>query len=59
MTIPIFYYVNLYNLHHGHLPAPRGWRPLLTFHTMVLTGWFLVIAFAILQAFWTYWSTLL
>ncbi|MGW0515986.1 vitamin K epoxide reductase family protein [Crossiella sp. NPDC003009] len=58
VTIPIFYYVTLHNLHHGHLPAPRGWRGLLTFHTVVLTGWFLLIVIAVLQAFWTYWTTL-
>ncbi|MGO1049614.1 vitamin K epoxide reductase family protein [Crossiella sp. CA198] len=58
VTIPIFLYVTLHNLHHGHLPCPAGpRRTLLTFHTVVLTGWFTLILAGVLQAFWTYWST--
>ncbi|GAA2802379.1 vitamin K epoxide reductase family protein [Crossiella cryophila] len=58
VTIPIFLYVTLHNLHHGHLPCPAGVRRgLVTFHTVVLTGWFALILAGVLQAFWDYWIT--
>jgi len=63
VTIPIFWYTALHNLHHGHLPAPVGSRRASTmvikYHGVVLTLWYLAIALAVLQAFWTYWMTLL
>lgn len=52
VTIPIFFYVTVRNLR----PRARG---LLTYHTVVLTAWFLIILLAVLQAFWDYWITLL
>jgi uncharacterized membrane protein len=62
VTIPLFWYVTLHNA--GALAstsAPRL-RPAVTaarhLHGVVLTVWFLVIAAAILQRFWLYWSTL-
>ena len=32
---------------------------LTSFHGVVLTVWYLAIAIAVLEAFWTYWMTLL
>lgn len=63
ITIPMFWYTTLACLHHGHLPFPaRGRRlvqELIRYHGVVLTAWYLIIALAVLQAFWTYWMTLL
>lgn len=60
VTIPVFWYVTLHNLRHGHLPAPRRLVTVATtFHGVVLTVWYLAIAVAVLAAFWTYWMTLL
>ncbi|MBP2478873.1 putative membrane protein [Crossiella equi] len=63
VTIPLFWYVTLHNLHHQHLPIPSGCRStvdgLLRYHTVVLTVWYLMVVLAVLQAFWTYWTTLL
>lgn len=60
VTIPIFWYVTLHNLRHGHLPGPRRLVTVATtFHGVVLTVWYLAVAVAVLEAFWTYWMTLL
>ena len=60
VTIPIFWYVTLHNLHHGHIPSRgRVVAVLTSFHGVVLTIWFLAIAVAVLDAFWTYWMTFL
>jgi len=63
VMIPIFWYTTLHNLHHGHLPVPASWRPsvqlLVRYHTVVLIVWYLAVALAVLQAFWTYWITVL
>ncbi|MDR7300464.1 vitamin K epoxide reductase family protein [Haloactinomyces albus] len=62
VTIAIFAYTTLHNLEQGHLPA-GGARPavlgLIRFHTLVVVLWYLVIVALILQAFWSYWTTLL
>jgi uncharacterized membrane protein len=62
VTIPVFWYVTLRNL---DAPAPRLPTALARavavarrHHGVVLTAWFLMIAAAILQRFWLYWSTL-
>ncbi|MFC5288442.1 vitamin K epoxide reductase family protein [Actinokineospora guangxiensis] len=60
VTLPIFWYVTLHNLHEGHLPAPA--RPtglLVTYHGVVLTVWYLLIAVGVLEAFWFYWTSVL
>ena len=63
ITIPVFWYTTLACLSHGHLPVPtRGQhlvQGLIRYHGVVLTAWYLIIAVAVLQAFWTYWTTLL
>jgi uncharacterized membrane protein len=62
VAIPLFWYTTLHNLRAGHLPAgpltnvAAGAR---TYHSTVLTGWYLVIAALITQRFWDYWSTIL
>ncbi|MDP9842983.1 vitamin K epoxide reductase family protein [Streptosporangium lutulentum] len=63
VTIPIFFYVTLHNLHRRHLPLPAGGRRvaevLVGYHTVVVTVWFLSIVAVIGVRFWSYWSTLL
>jgi uncharacterized membrane protein len=60
VTLPIFWYVTLHNLHEGHLRAPaRLTGRLVAFHGVVLTVWFLLIGVAILEAFWFYWTSVL
>lgn len=63
VTIPIFWYVTLHNLRRGFLRAPQSWRHAVSVlsrnHTVVLTVWYLAIAFLVAQRFWDYWSTLL
>jgi uncharacterized membrane protein len=63
VTIPIFWYVTLHNLASVAPRLPRGPARMvslvMTFHGVVLTGWFLLIAGAILQRFWLYWNTFL
>lgn len=62
VTIATFWYTTLHNVDRGHLPAGPA-RPavlgLARVHSFVLVLWYLVIAALILQAFWSYWSTLL
>lgn len=61
VTIPMFWYTTLSTLGHGHLAAAA--RPvafhLARVHTVVLALWYVSIAVLILQAFWSYWTTLL
>nr|WP_232836013.1 vitamin K epoxide reductase family protein [Actinocorallia populi] len=60
VTIPLFWYVTLRNLHHGHLPGPRRAVQAVTgLHTLPLVLWFLTITTLIGIEFWSYWSTLL
>lgn len=58
VTIPIFWYTTLHNLDRGHLGTSGG-RVLVQFHSLVVVLWYLVIVGLILQAFWTYWTSLL
>jgi uncharacterized membrane protein len=59
VTIPIFWYTTLHNLRHGHIPASSRVVDVLTkYHGVVVTVWYLAIAIGVLQAFWTYWMTL-
>ena len=62
VTIPVFWYVTLRN---ADAIAPRSTAVLVRavavarqHHGVVLTVWFLMIAAAILQRFWLFWSTL-
>ena len=63
VTIPLFWYVTLHNLQTAMPLLPRRLaNPVGTarrFHGVILTGWFLLIAIAVLEEFWLYWSTLL
>ncbi|WP_211294181.1 vitamin K epoxide reductase family protein [Lentzea kentuckyensis] len=60
VMIPIFWYTTLHNLEQGHLPSPRrATATLADYHSVVLILWYLLIAGAVLQAFWFYWSTLI
>lgn len=62
VTIPLFLYTTLHNLAHAGFPSERvrGWiRAARSYHGVILTLWFLVIAGAIAVRFWDYWSTLL
>ena len=63
VTIPLFWYVTLHNLQTAKPLLPRRLaNPVGTarrFHGVILTGWFLLIAIAVLEEFWLYWSTLL
>ena len=62
VTIPVFWYVTLRNASAiGPRLAPglsRAVRAVRRHHGVVLTIWFLLIAAAVLQRFWLYWSTL-
>lgn len=58
VMIPVFWYTTLHNLAHGRLPLPAGAVEVLTrYHGVVVTVWYLVIAVLVLEAFWTYWMT--
>ncbi|KZF06399.1 vitamin K epoxide reductase family protein [Rhodococcus sp. BGS-1C] len=61
VTVPIFWYVTLRNLHRaGSTPALRQWSDaVLGNHSIPLTVWFLALITLIAQRFWPYWSTLL
>ncbi|MFY1683706.1 vitamin K epoxide reductase family protein [Micromonospora sp. WMMD730] len=58
VTIAIFWYVTLRNVHHEQLFTSRG-AVLLRYHTVVLTVWYLIIVALIGEQFWFYWRTLL
>jgi uncharacterized membrane protein len=58
VTIPIFWYVTLHNLRSGTGAWRRAGEILARYHSVVLIGWYTVIVFAVLQAFWSYWITL-
>jgi len=60
VTMPVFWYVTLYNLRQGHIKlSPKIGGFLQRHHGEILLVWFLVIAGLILNHFWYYWSTLL
>jgi uncharacterized membrane protein len=62
-TIPMFWYVTLYNLREGNLKLPKSLNSLSEFiqkhHGNILLVWFAILAGIILNHFWYYWSTLL
>lgn len=63
VTIPLFWYTTLHNIGAGYLAVPPGLQRAAAggrkYHGIVLTAWFLIIAAAIAERFWDYWSTLL
>ncbi|WP_053722140.1 vitamin K epoxide reductase family protein [Saccharothrix sp. NRRL B-16348] len=60
VTIPVFWYITVHNLGEGHLPAPRRLAALATgYHGVILTVWYAAIVLLVLQAFWSYWLSLL
>lgn len=63
ITIPVFWYITLYNLRERHLVLPAKLKPLSEFiqrhHGDVLIVWYLAIFAILIQRFWYYWSTLL
>lgn len=60
MTIPIFWYVLLYNLRARFIRLPAAWQGFNDFlqkhHLDILVLWFLVIAALILKRFWYYYG---
>ncbi|WP_323844937.1 vitamin K epoxide reductase family protein [Allosaccharopolyspora coralli] len=62
VMILIFWYTTLHTAQH-YLSLPPSIKKvtnkLAQYHTVVVTVWYLAIAGLILQAFWSYWSTLL
>lgn len=62
VSIPMFWYVSLYNLQAGHLRPPKKLNRATSFiqrhHGDLLILWFLIIIALILKRFWYYWSTL-
>ncbi len=63
VTIPLFWYVLLYNLRQKHIKV-SGWTSRLNEfiqknHANILVFWYLAIALVILVEFWYYWSTLI
>jgi len=63
ITIPIFWYVTVYNLKEGNVRLPAALEPVSRFmqkhHGDILIVWYLIIFGILLQHFWYYWSTLL
>jgi uncharacterized membrane protein len=62
-TLPMFWYVTLYNFREGHLSAGRRWQGAINFaqrhHLDILIVWLLIIVLLILKRFWYYWSTVI
>lgn len=63
ITIPVFWYITMYNLREGHIKLPAKLKPfnavLQKNHGNYLLVWYLIIFGIILEHFWYYWSTLL
>jgi uncharacterized membrane protein len=59
VTIPVFWYVTLYNLREGNVPKLKISGFLQRHHGDVLIVWFGIILAMVLTHFWYYWSTLL
>ena len=60
-TMPVFWYVSLYNFREGNVKVPKKLKGTMDFairhHGDILLIWFLVIIALILKRFWYYWST--
>ena len=63
VTIPIFWYVTLYNLRDGNIKTPKKLKSTAAFiqrhHADILVIWFFIIIAVILKHFWYYWKTVL
>jgi len=63
VTIPIFWYVTLYNLREGHIKTPAKLSRPVDFmqrhHGDILILWYLILIGIILNHFWYYWKTVL
>lgn len=63
VTIPIFWYITLYNLREKNIKLPSSLQPMADFaqrhHGNVLVVWYLAIFGILLERFWYYWSTFL
>lgn len=60
VTIPLFWYVTLYNLRVGNIAATKKVSEfLLRHHADILLLWFVIVLGLILKRFWFYWSTLI
>lgn len=62
-TIPIFLYVSLFNLRHGHIKLSTKLSGFATWananHANILLSWYAIIFLILLQHFWYYWKTLI
>lgn len=63
ITIPIFWYITLYNLREKNIKLPKKFVKVSKFaqkhHGDILFTWYLVIFGVLLTHFWYYWSTLI
>lgn len=61
VTVPIFWYVTLRNLHHGTFTRPKraGVVSGAGNHLLPVTVWFLAVAGLVFHRFFSYWTTLL
>lgn len=63
VTIPVFWYVTVYNLKERVIKLPIILAPIRTFilrhHGDMLIVWYLIIFGLLLEHFWYYWSTLI
>lgn len=58
VTIPIFWYITLYNLRQRHIRIPPTVNTFLQQnHGNILVAWYFVIFAIILEHFWYYWQT--
>jgi uncharacterized membrane protein len=63
ITIPVFWYITLYNLRERNIVLPGKLKKIEPFiqknHGNILLVWYLIIFGILLEHFWYYWSTLL
>ena len=63
VSIPMFWYVTLYNLKVGNIKLPNKFDKIVAFclrhHGDILLSWYLLLIILILKRFWYYWSTLI
>jgi uncharacterized membrane protein len=61
-TIPVFWYLSLFNLREGNISLPKRLRPVQAFilkhHGDILILWFLILTALILKRFWYYFGNL-
>lgn len=62
ITIPVFWYITVYNLKEKHLILPQRLKTLSEFiqrhHADILILWYMIIFGILLEHFWYYWSSL-